>query len=417
MRGTLRKIICISVCLLMIVASLPATESKADVIPIPKNFKKHGIIYHVEKKLKGNFGEVSVIGIDDEAVGEDLNNIVIPELLMKNQIVWNVKFIAPFAFSQRHDLKSVVISGGIEEIGTGAFYECTGLTDISISDTVNKIGTYAFSGCDKLKNIKISEENVNFSASNGLLLSKDGTTIISAPGATGEYWILKGITTIGPAAFDSNAGITDVWLSTTVTSIEEGAFYNCKNLKSINLKKVEHIGKEAFFGCGLESINIPETVSKIEDNPFAFCDSLKEITVSNENSKYKAFDNMLFNSSGKKLICATTADNNTEFPAKVTTVGAYAFAGNKRMEEITFPKKIKKIDECAFMLCTSLKKVRFLSRKVDFADIKDPGSGAFYNTTVNLIVEFPYSEESFTEGSPEYAIKAHCPDGVLITNY
>ena len=53
-----------------------------------------------------------------------------------------------------------------------------------------------------------------------------------------------------------NSNIESVTLPSSVTSIEQQAFYGCDNLKSINLSNVEFIGTEAFTNCPSLTDNI-----------------------------------------------------------------------------------------------------------------------------------------------------------------
>ena len=59
-------------------------------------------------------------------------------------------------FYAAHMLKTVVLSPGVEEIGTGAFVNCDNLTKISIPSTVTKIGSAAFDTCKKLDSLDLS---------------------------------------------------------------------------------------------------------------------------------------------------------------------------------------------------------------------------------------------------------------------
>ncbi|MCR5431401.1 MAG: leucine-rich repeat domain-containing protein [Lachnospiraceae bacterium] len=414
MRNALKKCICITIAAMMLLAVVPVQGA---VIPVPTEFTKHGIIYSVLSKGKGNHGTVSVIGIDTQAEGEDLSTIIIPQTVRKYQVSYDVIFIDSFAFADTGIIKSVTLGKGIESIKTGAFYGCVNLSDITIPETVSNIDKYAFGGCGQLSVINIAEENEYYSAENGELYSKDGETLISAPGASGKYTVREGVRTIGAAAFDSNKLITNVILSDDVRRIEEGAFYNCTSLSTVDLGKTEYIGKDAFCKSGLTSIKIPETTTELTDNPFAYCDMLSDISVKKANTKFKVRKGMLLNSSGKKVISSPTVTEIEEFPSTVTTIGAYAFAGNKNLSTIVFPSKIKKFKEGAFDSCTSLKIIRFTSRNLTLPEITEENKGVFFNTTYNLIAEIPYSEESFTEGSAEKAVEENSPGGVLITNY
>ena len=59
----------------------------------------------------------------------------------------------------------------------------------------------------------------------------------------------------------------------SVTSIGEGALYNCTGLTSVTIpNSVTIIGKGAFCDCiGLTSVTIPSSVTSIEGNAFAGC--------------------------------------------------------------------------------------------------------------------------------------------------
>lgn len=77
------------------------------------------------------------------------------------------------------------------------------------------------------------------------------------------------VTAIGDMALAYNQ-FTGVTLPSTVTAISYGAFYQCRNLASIDLGgSVETIGYSAFQYCeSLTSIDLPETLVSIGENGF-----------------------------------------------------------------------------------------------------------------------------------------------------
>lgn len=65
----------------------------------------------------------------------------------------------------------------------------------------------------------------------------------------------------------------------SATNIGKYAFYGCTGVTTINLPVVTTIGEYAFYGCtGADSINIPVATS-IGDNAFENCTGAKKITV------------------------------------------------------------------------------------------------------------------------------------------
>ena len=88
----------------------------------------------------------------------------------------------------------------------------------------------------------------------------------------GSYTIPDGIKQIAGWAF-KNCGLTTVNIPSSVTTIDEGAFWNCYELSSITIpNSVQIIGESAFATCiSLTSFIIPPTVKTIGDYAFQFC--------------------------------------------------------------------------------------------------------------------------------------------------
>lgn len=109
------------------------------------------------------------------------------------------------------------------------------------------------------------------------------------------------VTIIAKEAF-KKAPLTSVSLPESVTSIGEGVFKECPNLKSVKYPKslsfipaysfqkcselnsfdldgIETIGREAFLGTGLKAIEIPSAVKEIGLEAFASCPNLKKVQI------------------------------------------------------------------------------------------------------------------------------------------
>ena len=132
------------------------------------------------------------------------------------------------------------------ELGSRAFYNCSGLTSLSLPSGITSIGWEAFSGCS-------------------------GLTSLSLP---------SGITSIGNEAFSGCSGLTSLSLPSGITSIGREAFSGCSGLTSLSLPSgITSIGSEAFSGCsGLTSLSLPSGLTSIDFNAFSGCSGLTSLS-------------------------------------------------------------------------------------------------------------------------------------------
>ena len=144
----------------------------------------------------------------------------------------------------------------LTSIGDWAFEGCSGLTSVTIPSSVTRIGSSAFSGCSGLMEIIVESGNPEFITENGLLLSRDGKTLMQ--GVNGVVSIPSCVTNIGSDAFFGYSGLTRVTIPSSVTSIGDRAFHDCSDLTNVTIPdSVTSIGFGAFGGCsGLTSVTM-----------------------------------------------------------------------------------------------------------------------------------------------------------------
>ncbi len=243
----------------------------------------------------------------------------------------------------------VVIPSGINEfpvvgIGNLAFAYRSGLTSITIPDSVTSIGDQAFSACSELAFIEVSEDNSNYSSIEGVLYSKDKTTLIAYPVEKNEteFSIPNNVTSIGDGAFYYCSKLTSITIPNGVTNIGDGAFYYCSKLTSITIPNgVTNIGDSAFSCCySLTSITIPDSVTSIGERAFYDCRWLVSIIMPNS---VMSIGNSVFDQ------CFRLA--SIKIPNSVTSIGDKAFSNCHALTSITIPNNVISIGDEAFSSC------------------------------------------------------------------
>lgn len=169
---------------------------------------------------------VSVAGYSSTTTG----NLVIPQRVSNNAIIYTVT-----------------------EIGSYAFDGCTGLTSVTIPSSVTSIGWYAFDGCIGLKKVNISSIaawcGICFSSENANPLFYARHLYMNDEELT-DLVIPSEITKVNDYAFDGCTGLKAITIPSSVTSIGDGAFEDCCRLTSITIpSSVTSIGRLAFSGC------------------------------------------------------------------------------------------------------------------------------------------------------------------------
>ena len=307
----------------------------------------------------------------------EIGEIVLPSTL---------ELLGDYAFAEDEGLQDLDLSHIHYELEFGLypFENCTGLTSVEITDNVGEIEFYAvFHGCSNLADFTVGPNNPNYSADDqGVIYNRDRTTLIYFPegydeATDGIYQIPSTVTRIGGAAFEGKSNLTQITIPATVTDIAENAFANCLNLATVTFDMAEgeelEIGRYAFYGCGkLTSISLPARTKSIGNYSFA------ATTTAGANGG----------------LTSVTLNEG------LTTIGEYAFRGQKGITSITIPSTVTSIGASAFAYSglTGVNPVRFTQ----------PSSGARTGLTLGDYVFAGTSIKEFTlpEGLayiPEYA--------------
>jgi uncharacterized protein YpmB len=272
-------------------------------------------------------------------------------------------------------LKDIIISTGIETIGSGAFYNCKSVTNVVIPDSVKYIKSYsfayctslinidipssvieidstvAFDLCDKLTNINVNVNNNSYSSLDGVLYNKNKTIIVHYPRAKTQtsYTVSNTVTSIGDYAFSRCFNLTSITMPNSVTSIRKKAFADCINLTGITIpNNVTEILVQSFEDCPkLTSIAIPSSVTSIDSWAFINCTGLAGINVDVNNFTYSSIDGVLF--SKDKTILKKYPEGKTQtsysVPSSVTSIESDTFINCFSLTNIIINKSQDSISE------------------------------------------------------------------------
>ena len=315
----------------------------------------------------------------------------------------SVTSIGYSAFSGCSGLTAVSMSEGVMSIGESAFHGCSGLISVTIPSSVRDIGHRAFEYCSGLKSFSVSADNLFYKSQNGLLCSKDGSTVVA--GVNGVVNVPDGVTSIGCAAFSGCSGLASVTIPSSVTSIGDTAFNACSGLTSVTIpegatsigysafqgcsalntvtipKSATSIGMCAFYGCRvLTSVTIPEGVTRIGESTFYGCSGLKSVTIPSSVTSigYDAFRGC----GGLTTVTIPWCDKlSTIFPdayAKikdvvihegVKTIWGRSFENCSGLISVTIPSSVTSIVKNAFYGCSGLNTI-YVSGNGDIEAIK-----------------------------------------------
>lgn len=339
-----------------------------------------------------------------------LVDMVIPE---------GVTAIEGFAFSGCSSLTSVTLPQSVTRIGISAFAECSSLVSAAIPEGVRIIEDYAFCGCSSLtsvtipgsvtdiydsvfvdcsslENIFVDAGNADYASADGVLFSKDHTTLLAYPAGreAAAYRVPDGVTIIGESAFAECKNLTSVVIPEGVTSIGSPDFDDCD---------VPHNGPwPVFSGCSsLTSVTIPRSVASISDFAFDDCSGLKDVYYAGNQAQWNKIkigdrnEPLLgaklhlitgYGTCGENLTWTLTYDGvltisgtgeMTDYPnfadvpwnayrekilsvvmePGVTSVGGYAFFQCINMTSVEMPEGVTSIGDNAFSACRNLTSV------------------------------------------------------------
>lgn len=250
-----------------------------------------------------------------------------------------VKCIAPHAFHNHMEIRTIAFPESITEIGYGAFKNCGNLVEIVIPNRVTRIGPKAFWGCGKLRKITIPKS-----------VTEIGDFAFNGCKNLDKIVIPKSLNRICQGVFGYCSGLKKIVIPSSVIEIGDRAFYSCENLTSISIpRSVKYIGKKVFARCSkLKQLVVPNSVLELGDCMLNDCENLTSLSLPN---------NVVLK--GEMVLKNCKKIESVSIPNSVTEIVDNAFLECENLKEVTIPQSVTAIGQRAFMKCKNLKEIIF----------------------------------------------------------
>lgn len=187
-----------------------------------------------------------------------------------------VENIEQGAFQENPSLTGVTLPAGLLHLKTRAFSGARKLQTVAIPASVQEVGGQALARCPALTAITVDSGNLNYTAQDGVLYTKDMKTLVQYPnGKTGAaFTVPAGVETIGPSAFYSST-LTGVTFPAGLLAIKSQAFQSAGLTAASFPASVESFTSGCFYGCAdLEEVTFQRQGKWPMDNPFSSCPKL-----------------------------------------------------------------------------------------------------------------------------------------------
>jgi hypothetical protein len=249
-------------------------------------------------------GQVTITGLSSlwtSSTDPDKNNLSIPSVIDGNPVT----MIGTYSFLRQSTIVKVTIPSSVITIDVGAFYGCAALTTLNIQNGVQHIrdwsffscnalvnvfipasvadvGPYSFVFCGSLESISVDAGNPLLCSTNGVLFSKDKTSLFQYPMAKpgASYAIPSGVQLIADGSFYAAGFLSQISIPYGVKEIGLQAFASIYNLTAISIpSSVTAIDQSAFQFCRLTDLVIPDSVLQIGSYAFSYNPYLASVTM------------------------------------------------------------------------------------------------------------------------------------------
>ena len=282
----------------------------------------------------------------------------------------------------------------------GAFKGMAGLKTLHLGPNIGPgllVGDFQYT--PRLTTIDVDPDNANYTSDEGVLYTKDHSSLIAYPTAKnpgGSYAVLEGTTTIEQSAFE-NAQVATVTMPSTLRTIGSQAFTH-SHLTSLTLPDgFESAGYWAFaYAEKLTSVDIGGATS-LPDGAFIYARSLASVNLRPDLGRLTMLD-------GSSLM--GTALTSLTLPDSVTSIGQWSLASNTSLTQLHLGAGLSSIGSSALSGNTALATVTVNPANASFSEV----DGVLYTKDGASLILYPASragnEYEVPAGTTEIGIQA-----------
>ena len=331
--------------LFLLLASLAACRGGQGQVD-SKKFEENGLSYAVISEEQKT---CAVLGFSGDAT----QTVEIPSAAGDYRVI----YVAPRAFFEQKEIETVRFGSELLKSGNNAFCNCSALRELDLPEGLKTVGWNAFSGCETLERVSFPaslsavERNAFYDCRNLARVE------ISDVGAwcriafefyhdrfySNPMWYAKELILNGEP-------VTDLTLPDDLTSIGNGAFLNCKTLKTVVFPDgLTTIGKYAFANCeGLTGIALPDSVTGIGERAFFSCKAMTSATLGNGLRMLSSY-----------AFAECESLRGIAVPESVQQLNEFTFASCFALETVKLPAGLQKIEMGVFRCCGNLSGINF----------------------------------------------------------
>lgn len=203
----------------------------------------------------------------------------IPEFVMVDGERYSIESVEIGAFNHPRTLRHLVVPDSIEYVDGDVFHNLSNLRSVYIGKGVKYLNQWNFRLCPNLRIYHIDQQNPYLTQQNGMILTKDGKTLLAGFAERQHITIPEGVEEIEGVAFWYHKKLETVSFSKTLRKIGDCCFDGCPNLRDVVLPEgFEKLMIQSFMeNPGLRHIDLPSTLTDLGWENFVDCPNLETV--------------------------------------------------------------------------------------------------------------------------------------------